>query len=137
MCVSWKYSVVFGFALTALVGAGINAQSSAPRNPEAARMKNPVPATPESVAAGQKTFLRYCRGCHGMDAKGGFASEAAPAAPDLTDDMWNRGASDGDIYQVISKGAPPDMFMAPFGGQLSTDDIWNLVNYIRSLGPKK
>jgi mono/diheme cytochrome c family protein len=59
------------------------------------------------------------------------------AAPDLTDAKWTRGSTDGEIFDVIKNGAPPDMFMAPFGSQINDIDTWNLVNYIRSLGPKK
>jgi mono/diheme cytochrome c family protein len=134
---SWTQRVVVGFAFASLVGIGIAAQSSARGNSEAAKVQNPVPVSAASIAAGEKSFLRYCQGCHGASAKGGYATEAAPAAPDLTDAKWERGASDGEIYDVIKNGAPPEMFMAPFDSQISSTEIWNLVNYIRSLGPKK
>ena len=129
--------VLIGFVLMSSTAIGLVAQSAPRGNPEAAKMKNPVAASSESVAAGQKSFLRYCQGCHGPNAKGGYATEAAPAAPDLTDAKWTRGSTDGEIFDVIKNGAPPDMFMAPFSSQINDIDIWNLVNYIRSLGPKK
>ena len=130
-------NVLIGFVVMSSTGIGLVAQSASRGNPEAAKMKNPVAASSESVAAGQKSFLRYCQGCHGANAKGGYATEAAPAAPDLTDAKSTRGSTDGEIFDVIKNGAPPDMFMAPFGSQINDIDIWNLVTYIRSLGPKK
>lgn len=130
-------SVAVGCALASLVAAGVAAQSARRGNPETAKLKNPVAATAASIAAGQKTYVRYCQGCHGANAKGGIAGESAPPAPDLTDTTWERGSTDGEIFDVIQNGAPPDMFMAPFDSQIGTTEIWNLVNYLRSLGPKK
>ena len=34
-------------------------------DPEAAKVKNPVSATPESLATGQAIYQRYCAVCHG------------------------------------------------------------------------
>ena len=49
-----------------LVGVAIGAQE----DPAAKKLKNPVPASPESVAAGQQLYQKFCRFCHGADAKG-------------------------------------------------------------------
>ena len=57
-------------------------------------------------------------------------------APDLTDDQWDHGSSDGEIYAVIKKGIPPTM-MASWDGRIPDTDIWNIVNYLRTLAPKK
>ena len=50
---------------------------------DAAQLKSPTPATPESVAAGQKVYQRHCRVCHGADAKGRPGLEDGPAASNL------------------------------------------------------
>ena len=39
-------------------------------NPEAAKVKNPVAASPESVAAGKRVYTRMCGRCHGAEGKG-------------------------------------------------------------------
>src|SRR6185436_12167988 len=83
-------------------------------NPQAAVVKNPVAATPESVAAGKQAYQRYCASCHGSNAKGGAGNDLIPAAPDLTDDEWKHGSSDGEIFVVIKNGVPPDLNMVPF-----------------------
>ena len=50
-----------------------------------------------------------------------------------SDETWVRGASDGEIYEVILNGAGPDFKMRGVKGRLSETDIWNLVNYVRTL----
>ena len=41
-----------------------------------------------------------------------------------------------EVRAVIKKGLPPTM-MAAYDGRISDEDIWNIINYIRSLAPKK
>ena len=55
-----------------LAGSVIAHQATGKGDPEAAKIKNPVASTPESIAAGQKQFQALCAGCHGKDAKGGM-----------------------------------------------------------------
>ena len=40
------------------------------RGPEAAALKNPVPATPASIAAGKSAFDVTCAACHGNGGQG-------------------------------------------------------------------
>jgi cytochrome c oxidase subunit 2 len=106
-------------------------------NPEAAKIKNPVAAAAESVAAGKQVYQRYCASCHGTNAEGGSGSDISPPAPDLTDSEWKRGSTDGEIFDVIKNGVPPDLSMEPWGDRIKDADIWNVVNYVRSLAKKK
>ena len=105
-------------------------------NPEAAKIKNPVAATPESITAGQQVFRRYCASCHGTNAEGGSGSDLIPPAPDLTDNEWRHGSTDGEIFYVTKNGVPPELNMEPWGDRIKDPDIWNVVNYIRSLAKK-
>jgi len=101
-------------------------------------MKNPAPASAESVAAGQALFAKNCRFCHGADAKGnGPMAPKDTHPPDLTDAQWTRGSTDGEIFLVIRDGAGPDFKMKGYKSRMTDADMWNLVNYLRSLGPKK
>jgi mono/diheme cytochrome c family protein len=120
------------FPVALLATAGAIAQGS----PEAARMKNPVAPTPESVSDGKRVYQRYCASCHGANGEGGSGNDLIPAAPDLTDKEWKHGSTDGEIFAVIKNGVPPDLNMVPFGDQISDTEIWNVVNYIRSLAKK-
>ncbi|MDE2905752.1 MAG: c-type cytochrome [Acidobacteriota bacterium] len=47
--------------------------------------------------------------------------------------MWQHGSSDGEIFAVIRDGVGPDFAMDAFGGPLADEEIWHVVNYIRSL----
>lgn len=106
-------------------------------SPGAAKVKNPVPASAESVAAGKAVYTKNCRFCHGTDAKGdGPMAPQGTHPSDLTDAKWDRGSSDGEIFAVIHDGAGPKFDMKGYKGKLSDTDIWNVVNYLRSIGTK-
>jgi mono/diheme cytochrome c family protein len=105
-------------------------------DPEAAKVKNPVSATPESIAAGQQIYQRYCAVCHGKNGQGGSGSDISPPAPNLTDAEWKHGSTDGEIFKVIKEGVPPELSMEPWGDRIKEQDIWNVVNYVRSLAKK-
>ncbi|MGE3405099.1 MAG: cytochrome c [Vicinamibacterales bacterium] len=97
-------------------------------NPEAAKIRNPVPVTPESLAAGEAAYAKHCRGCHARDGAGSLG-------PSLIDDEWNHGSSDGEMFVVIRDGG--GQFMDPWDDRLNEQQIWSVVNYIRSLKPAK
>jgi mono/diheme cytochrome c family protein len=125
-------------ALAALVVAGAGANSIAAQgNPEAAKLKNPVAAASESLAAGQQAYRRNCASCHGINAEGGPGNDLIPAAPDLTDDAWDHGSTDGEIFDSIKNGVAPDFNMVPWKDKLTDTEIWNVVNYLRSIAKKK
>ena len=106
-------------------------------SPEAKKMKNPVASTPESIASGKALFLKNCRFCHGADAKGnGPMAPEGTHPPNLTDDKWDRGSSDGEIFAVIRDGAGPKFDMKGNKSKMTEPDMWNVVNYIRSLQAK-
>jgi len=114
-------------------------------DPEAAKVKNPVASTPESIAAGKKTYDLNCAACHGTKGEGAdkagivisvIEDQGGKQPPELTDDKWDHGSSDGEIFNVIKKGVAPQFFMAPWDGRVSDTDIWNTINYLRSLARK-
>ena len=92
---------------------------------------------PDSIKAGQALFQKNCRFCHGADAKGN-----GPMAPEgthpsnLTDDKWDRGSTDGELFLVVRDGAGPKFDMKGYKSKMSETDIWNIVNYVRSLQGK-
>lgn len=103
-------------------------------NPEAAKIKNPVAATPESLSAGKRVYQRLCVRCHGAEGKGdGVSGGAQPS--DFTDAQWDYGSSDGDLFSVIHDGTSADM--EGYAARMSDTDIWNVVNYIHSFAARK
>jgi cbb3-type cytochrome c oxidase subunit III len=122
-----------GLLLVPVAGLGM---AAAQGNPEAAKIQNPVQPSPESIAAGKQAFTRYCANCHGLNAEGGPGNDLTPPAPDLTDKEWKHGSTDGEIFNTIKNGVPPELNMGAWGDQLKDQDIWNVVNYIRSMAKK-
>jgi mono/diheme cytochrome c family protein len=125
-------SLIAGFVLVPFAARRTAAQGNA----EAARLQNPVTASPESIAAGKQSFNRYCANCHGLNGEGSPGNDLTPAAPDLTDKEWKHGSSDGEIFSTIKNGVPPAFEMGAFGDQLKDEDIWRVVLYLRSLAKK-
>ena len=105
-------------------------------DPAAAAVKNPVASTPESIAEGRKQYTTYCRHCHGAKGLGdGPLAPTNPSPANLTDDKWDHGSTDGEIFAVIANGLGPDSPMKGTKNLLKPSDIWNVINYVRSLGP--
>jgi cbb3-type cytochrome c oxidase subunit III len=120
-----------------LVGLWLSPQAQEPRrNPEAQKLKNPEPKRTESIEAGKKHYQRFCASCHGPNGKGDGGLALSGGEPsDLTDDEWDYGSTDGEIFVVIRDGVSADMLA--YKEKLNEKQIWQVVNYIRSIGPKQ
>src|SRR2546423_5458522 len=113
------------------------AQAKPAANTAAKALKNPVAADAASIEAGKATFAKYCRSCHGAEGKGDGAGAPKDVHPaNLTDAKWEHGGTDGEIFSTIKNGVPPKFDMDSWDGRIPDKDIWNLVNYIHTLGPK-
>jgi mono/diheme cytochrome c family protein len=108
-------------------------------------VRNPVATTPESVAVGKRAYDANCAACHGNLAQGAVRAgmtisiieeQRGKQPPDLTDDQWDHGSSDAEIFSVIKRGVPPTM-MPGSDGRIPDDDIWSIVNYLRTLQAKR
>ena len=98
--------------------------------------KNPLPATPENIAAGKEAFSHYCIACHGADGQNTgvpFADRLSPPVPSLAS-LGVQSYSDGQLKWVIDNGIAPSGMPAS-RGILSDDEIWSTVLYIRNLPP--
>lgn len=103
--------------------------------PEGAQLKSPVAATQESVAAGRALFMSTCAACHGErgDGHGKGVGEYGPRPADLTRPAYRYGTSDGDVFAVIQNGVQPRLAMPAWDGLISETEMWNVVNYLRTL----
>jgi mono/diheme cytochrome c family protein len=116
-------------------------QAGHPKEPhqhaEAAKMQNPVPSSPASLEAGKKLYTELCGACHGDTGKGDGAMASFTGDPppsDLTDAEWKHGSSDGEIFVTIRDGIE-GTGMKDFK-DMKPNDIWNIVNYVKTLSPK-
>ncbi|HKQ76139.1 MAG TPA: c-type cytochrome [Blastocatellia bacterium] len=120
-----------------MAGLWLTPQAQEPRrNPEAQKLNNPEPKNTESIEAGKRLYQRYCASCHGPNGKGDGGLALSGGEPsDLTDDSWDYGSTDGEIFVVIRDGVSADMLA--YKERLNQKQIWQVVNYIRSIGPKQ
>ena len=100
-------------------------------------LKNPLEATPEVLAKGQKYFNIYCAVCHGEAGKGDgtVAVKMAVKPPSLMSEKV-RAFKDGRIFHIITDGQG---VMSSYSSQLQDFDEskrWAIVNYVRSLQKK-
>jgi mono/diheme cytochrome c family protein len=126
-------------ASLALVSTTVSvlAQATKGGNPKAAAVKNPVQPTPRSITSGRQAYMRACRQCHGSTGLGdGTLAPKNPSPPNLTDDEWVYGSSDGEIFAIISNGVGGDSEMKGHRSEMTATDMWNIVNYLRSIGPQ-
>lgn len=101
----------------------------------AAEKTNPVKATPESLAAGKKTYGFDCEMCHGKEGAGDgdLAESMKLKLKDYRDAGALKALTDGQIYDIILKGKGQ---MTGEEDRLKDAQIWNVVNYVRSLAVK-
>ena len=122
-------------AAATLFAVGVQAQSGGAA--AASAMKSPVPPTAASVTSGAAAYKKYCAFCHGVGAEGnGPLAPEGSDPPDLTDETWTLGSTDGEIFTVMANGAGDGSVMIPFKGKMPDQDLWHIVNYLRSLGPE-
>lgn len=98
------------------------------RDAAAEQLHNPNPSTDQSIAAGDSLFKKLCTPCHGrsMAGNGPVAAQFMPP-PDLLAQQ-TRERKDGYIYSYIRNGG---VVMPSYGFQVSAQEAWNLVNFIR------
>ena len=128
---------VVGLALVCLAPAALaGTQDENPAEPqehsEPQAVANPIESTGESRAIGRQRYVFMCRECHGNRGLGdGDMAHAGGVPSDFTDDVWDHGESDGEIFAVIKEGVSADM--QGYANRLSDEEIWHVVNYLRSL----
>lgn len=95
-------------------------------------MKNPVTCDAESIAAGKALWSQHCKSCHGAKGLGDGPKAATlkTESGDLTSADFHT-QTDGAIFYKTSTGRDD---MPSFGKKIpEKEDIWSLVNYIRTL----
>lgn len=91
---------------------------------------------------GEELYLEKCVLCHGSQGEGwDWSQKAIPPipVPDLAKTTPKQ--SDQYLFEAVKGGGEAvgkTRFMPPFGFQLSDQEIWDIVAYMRSLrGEKK
>ena len=96
-------------------------------------LSNPEPATAETLLRGKTVYTAFCAGCHGDTGAGDGilpGSGLYPMQPRLLTGNDADKLKDGEIFHTITLGFGS---MGAHGSQISSDDRWKIVHYIRQL----
>ena len=93
-------------------------------------LQNPIAVTLVSAAEGKRLYETFCFVCHG--ARGQGDGPLVPKIPNPPSYTSNRllAMPDGQIFHVITMGSGK---MPSYASQISSDERWQIINYIRSL----
>jgi mono/diheme cytochrome c family protein len=111
----------------------------------------PASAYPVDIASGETLYGEYCAACHGanLEGQGDWRSPGAdgllPAPPhDETGHTWHHADSLlftytklGGRETLAQQGMDFNSGMPGFGDQLSDEDIWNILAFIKSSWPER
>jgi mono/diheme cytochrome c family protein len=95
-----------------------------------ARKQNPIPLTTSSIVQGHEEYVRACVQCHGKNGGGNesFDHEFRFGIPDLSQpNVWLQ--TDGALFWKIRTGRSE---MPGFKHEMTKQDIWHVINYMRS-----
>ncbi len=96
------------------------------------KVKNPLAGIIEATHKGENLFVQNCTECHGMTGRGdGPTADMLDTKPANLSSAKVQRESDGALFWKISEGKGA---MASYKNVFSGDQIWQLVNYIRTLG---
>ena len=121
----------FTGAAVLLISASMVAQPKAwvvPANFKS--MKNPVAKGEASNKAGKTLFDKNCASCHGKMGLGdGVKARALKTFPGDFSKADFQDQTDGDHFFKTKTGRGE---MPKYEGKLADNDIWNIVNYMRT-----
>jgi mono/diheme cytochrome c family protein len=101
---------------------------------EAAQQTNPVRSGPESLARAKKIYTYDCSLCHNDNGDGKSDVGKDMKLPDFTNPAALKDKADGELFYVIRHGHGG---MPPEGDRVKSEQVWDLVNYVRSFSKKK
>jgi len=94
-------------------------------------MKNPIVMSDASTTAGQALYAKTCAACHGKTGLGdGPKAKSLKTIPTDFSKAESQTQTDGEHFYKTKTGRGD---MPKYEGKLSDDDIWNVVNYVRTL----
>lgn len=93
-------------------------------------MANPIAKSDVSTKAGMALYTKNCASCHGKAGLGdGVKARALKDFPGDFSKAEYQNQTDGEHFYKTKIGRGE---MPKYEGKLSDDDIWNIVNYMRT-----
>ena len=98
---------------------------------------NPLPDNDQNIHAGAEHFQHHCQICHGLDGQNTgvpFAGSMSPPVANLASKEI-QDYTDGQLQWIIANGIR-FTGMPAWKDILTTDEMWQMVRYLRHLPPK-
>jgi len=125
-----KLTSAIAIALMCAVSVIVSAQYAGWTIPEGGKdEKSPLKVSAAVLSKGKGLFTANCQKCHGPLGKGDGPD--SKDAADLTDEFRIELNPDGVLYYKVLNGHPPEM--PAFKSTLTKDEVWTLVEYVKSL----
>jgi len=125
-----KNTIILAGLLLFLAPQGFGQDWEAPA--EAAVLENPMDYTLENVKSGRSLYLLNCKSCHGDPGKNNPLA-LVPLPVDITSEKMLAN-SEGELFYKITAGKG---VMPPFENTLSSEERWNLINFIMNFSPAR
>lgn len=93
-------------------------------------LQNPFLPTKENLKLGEQKYLTFCSPCHGNLGDGDSRLRGQFPNPPSLHSTRAREFSDGMIYHIITNG---QNIMPSYASQITREERWAIVNYIRVL----
>ena len=99
----------------------------------AAEEANPVAASPEVLAKGQKIFQGKCQRCHDRDGRGrGPDADPDHPAGNFADPLRAAFNPDGVMFYKIWNGRKKSPKMPAFKEEISKNDVWTVIHFVKT-----
>jgi mono/diheme cytochrome c family protein len=118
--------VVIASLLLAMTALGFGGEVGLKNLSSSAKERDPV--------SGREIYVNTCIRCHGIDGKGARGIQLVPPPADLSSPVV-QGRLDGTLFKRIHEGKP-NTAMGAWSYALSDDEIWDVLAYIRTMGPQ-
>ncbi len=127
------FAIIIG-ACALLITTAFQQQGGWKAPATADQKKNPVVSNEQSLASGKTLYSKECASCHGKKGKGDGPASITVGKPvgDMSSTSFQT-QSDGAIYWKTAEGKQP---MPSFKKKFTEDQIWQIVNYIRTFKSK-
>ncbi len=99
-------------------------------------LSNPLQLTSANIDAGKALFLQHCASCHGTEGKGDgeAGADLNPAPGNIARFAKMPMAKDDYLLWTVSEGgAVLNTEMPAFKQRLSSNEIWQLVTFLRQM----
>ncbi|NNF70693.1 MAG: cytochrome c [Rhodobacteraceae bacterium] len=141
-----RMTAILGACLLVVLGTGVYVWTAAAAGSDSGAMPKDV-----DLAVGQALYAGNCAACHGANLKGqeNWKSPGEdgrlPAPPhDETGHTWHHGdqvlfeyTKLGGRAMMAAQGMEFNSGMPGFGDQLTDQEIWNILGYIKSTWPER